>query len=89
MTYQTDHLHGDSTGPRCVGSAIHPDGRNADFLKHVSGKRRSSSAMLDEALLSKARGSPFWLEELMDIASSKLTYSSIFLHGYILIVYGY
>lgn len=41
------------TAERCVGSAIHPDHRNADFLKHVSGKRRSSSAMLDEALLAK------------------------------------
>ena len=39
---------------RCVGSAIQPDHRNLEFFRHVTTKRRSSSAMLDETLLGKA-----------------------------------
>ena len=54
LNINVDHQSDPNHGSRCVGSAIHPDHRNADFLKHVSGKRRSSSAMLDEALLAKA-----------------------------------
>ncbi|CAK9016098.1 Protein ZINC INDUCED FACILITATOR-LIKE 1 [Durusdinium trenchii] len=39
----------------CMGSVIEPDHRNTAFSRHVTQKRRSSSAMLDETILKERR----------------------------------
>ncbi|CAK9098382.1 Potassium voltage-gated channel protein eag (Ether-a-go-go protein) [Durusdinium trenchii] len=39
------------TAEQCMGSVIEPDHRNTAFSRHVTQKRRSSSAMLDETIL--------------------------------------
>ncbi|CAK9047084.1 unnamed protein product [Durusdinium trenchii] len=43
------------TAEQCMGSVIEPDHRNTAFSRHVTQKRRSSSAMLDETILKERR----------------------------------